>query len=120
MYGSVGYGTVIQPGTHALSNAVLGNHVQINMNCAIGHDSAIDDFVTFGLGVNCAGNVHVKEGAYIGSGAFIHQGVTVGEWSRVGANAAVLTDVPPNTTAVGVPARTVLKRKPGWHGTLFM
>jgi serine acetyltransferase len=37
-------------------------------------------------------------------------GVTVGAWSTVGAGASVVRDVPPNVTAVGVPARVLPRR----------
>ena len=44
---------------------------------------------------------------YIGSGARIIGGVTVGNNVRIGANAVVVKDVPDNATVVGVPARIV-------------
>jgi serine O-acetyltransferase len=43
----------------------------------------------------------------IGCGACILGAVTLGDGSRVGANAVVLADVPPGATAVGVPARVI-------------
>jgi len=39
----------------------------------------------------------------------------VGEWSIVGAGAAVVKDVPPNVTVVGIPARVMRTRPEGWH-----
>ena len=50
----------------------------------------------------------VGDDVTIGSGAKILGGVTIGSFSRVGANAVVLTDVPPNSLAVGVPAKLIL------------
>lgn len=49
----------------------------------------------------------------IGCGACILGAVTVGDDSRIGANAVVLADVPPGATAVGVPARIVRRRGAG-------
>jgi serine O-acetyltransferase len=46
----------------------------------------------------------------IGCGACILGGVTVGDDSKIGANAVVLIDVPAGSTAVGVPARIVRRR----------
>jgi serine O-acetyltransferase len=43
----------------------------------------------------------------IGAGAKLLGGIVVGEHAKIGANAVVLTDVPPSATAVGVPARIV-------------
>jgi serine O-acetyltransferase len=45
--------------------------------------------------------------ASIGTGAKVLGQVSVGANARVGANAVVLNDVPPNTTVVGAPAKAV-------------
>jgi serine O-acetyltransferase len=47
---------------------------------------------------------------FVGSGAKIIGGVVVGAGARVGANAVVVTDIPENSTAVGIPARVVRQR----------
>jgi serine O-acetyltransferase len=47
---------------------------------------------------------------YIGAGAKVIGGVTIGDGARVGANAVVLHDVPAHATAVGIPARIVRQR----------
>jgi serine O-acetyltransferase len=44
---------------------------------------------------------------FIGAGAKIVGGISIGCHSRIGANAVVIRDVPPGATAVGVPARIV-------------
>lgn len=53
--------------------------------------------------------VHIKEGAWIGAGAIILPGVTIGEYSVVAAGAVVTRDVPPYTVVAGVPARVIKK-----------
>ena len=53
------------------------------------------------------GAPHVGRGAYIGAGAKVLGSVRIGAGARIGANAVVLEDVPPNATAVGVPARII-------------
>ena len=55
------------------------------------------------------------EGAYLGTGAVVLEKVTVGEWAVVGAASAVVRDVPPNSTVVGVPGRVIKTREPGWQ-----
>ncbi|HSP78844.1 MAG TPA: serine acetyltransferase, partial [Myxococcaceae bacterium] len=49
---------------------------------------------------------------WVGAGARILGPVTIGARSRIGANAVVVRDVPPDSVAVGVPAR-ILPRKDG-------
>lgn len=51
--------------------------------------------------------VHIKENAWIGSGAIILPGVTVGKHAIVSAGAVVTKDVPDNVIVAGVPARVI-------------
>ena len=53
------------------------------------------------------GPVTVKKSAYIGAGAIILPGVTVGECAVVAAGAVVTKDVPPRSIVAGVPARII-------------
>ena len=48
----------------------------------------------------------------IGLGAVIVENVTIGNNVRVAPNSVVITDVPDNTTIMGVPARIRLRRAP--------
>jgi serine O-acetyltransferase len=50
---------------------------------------------------------------FIGAGAKIVGPVTIGEGARVGANAVVVSDVPPHSTVVGIPAKVVRSRQAG-------
>jgi len=53
------------------------------------------------------GHIHIKENAWIGAGATILPGVTIGENSVVAARAVVSKDVPANTVVGGVPTKTI-------------
>jgi len=57
--------------------------------------------------------VVVKDDAWIGVGAIICPGVTIGEGAIVGAGAVVLEDVPPYVIVAGVPARRLRDLKGG-------
>src|SRR5208282_6459034 len=46
---------------------------------------------------------------FVGNNANLLGNITIGENSRVGAGSVVLTDVPPNSTVVGVPAHIVYR-----------
>ncbi len=54
----------------------------------------------------------MKRGAYVGVGAILLPGVTVGECAVVGAGAVVTEDVPPYTIVAGSPAKVVRKFDP--------
>lgn len=53
----------------------------------------------------------INDGVSIGSNATIMGGVTIGENALIGAGALVTKNVPPFSTAVGVPARIIDKSK---------
>ncbi len=52
--------------------------------------------------------VKIADNVWIGSGAVIFPGVTIGGNSVVGAHACVMTDVPANTLVAGNPARKIM------------
>ncbi|MCY4778809.1 sugar O-acetyltransferase [Sphingobacterium sp. UT-1RO-CII-1] len=53
--------------------------------------------------------IHIKKNAWIGAGATILQGVTIGENSVVASGAVVSKDVPDNTVVGGIPAKIIKK-----------
>jgi acetyltransferase-like isoleucine patch superfamily enzyme len=60
--------------------------------------------------VCCNGNVHIGDGAYVGTGAVLRQGTSekplvIGENAVIGMGAVVTKDVAPGTTVVGNPAK---------------
>jgi acetyltransferase-like isoleucine patch superfamily enzyme len=52
-------------------------------------------------------SIHIKKNAWIGAGATILQGVTIGENAIVAAGAVVLEDVPDNTIVGGIPTKII-------------
>lgn len=51
--------------------------------------------------------IHIKNNAWIGAGATILQGVTIGENAVVASGAVVSKDVPDNTIVGGIPAKII-------------
>ena len=62
------------------------------------------------------GPVILKRGCWIGAGAVILSGITVGEGAVVGAGAVVTHDVPGYTMVAGNPAREIRKIVEGLDG----
>ena len=100
---------------------VIEDDVLIAGNCKIsdydGHPTLMEKRIA-----GCAPDledmqpVRICRGAWIGFGALILKGVTIGEGGIVGANSVVTKDVPPLNVVAGQPARTirVLPTPPGW------
>lgn len=51
--------------------------------------------------------IRIEDDAWIGAGAIILPGLTIGEGSIVGAGAVVTKDVPPHSVVAGNPARVI-------------
>lgn len=108
---TLGEGIVIAAGCILTNLIRIGNHVHVNPACTIGHDAVLEDFATLAPGVHVSGYVTLGEGCYIGTGANIIDRKNIGAWSVVGAGSVVINDVPPYSTAVGVPARVIKIRE---------
>ena len=103
----IGEGTIVCAGTIITVDVQIGSHVIINLDCTIGHDDIIEDYVTLYPSVNVSGNVLVEKGVELGTGAQIIQGKKIGEGTIIGAGAVVIKDLPGECTAVGCPATPV-------------
>jgi sugar O-acyltransferase (sialic acid O-acetyltransferase NeuD family) len=113
----IGVGTLVTAGCIVTVDVSIGTFVVLNRACNVSHDCRLGDYVTIGPGVQLAGNVTIATGCDVGIGASVIQGVSIGEWAIVGAGAAVTDALPANCTAVGVPAKVIKQRQPGWHLT---
>lgn len=102
-------GSIICAGSVLTTNITLGFASIVNPNCFIGHDTVLDDFVSLMPGVNVAGEVTLGAGVYMGLNACVINRTSIGEWSVIGAGAAVVQDIPSYSLAVGVPARVIKK-----------
>ncbi len=119
---SIGPFAHLRKGAHLAQGVHMGNFGEVKNSylgpgVRMGHFSYVGD-AAIGADVNVgAGTVTcnydgvtkhptvVDEGAFIGSGAMLVAPVKVGARARIGAGAVVTHDVPPDSTAFGVPAR---------------
>lgn len=101
----LGKGNVIADGSIITTNVSVGNFNLINLNCTIGHDAEIGDFCSIMPGVNISGGAKLKNLVYIGTGAKLIKATTLHEACIVGAGSVVNTDIPPNKSYAGVPAK---------------
>jgi serine O-acetyltransferase len=96
----IGNSAVVAPGVH-----ILHGHVVIDGVTRIETGVVIAPFVTIGLRAGNITGPTVESGVIIGTGAKLIGPIRVGAGARIGANAVVVSDVPPGATVVGVPAR---------------
>ncbi|MCI3923316.1 serine O-acetyltransferase [Paenibacillus sp. TRM 82003] len=104
-------GIEIHPGARIGDRLFIdhGMGVVIGETCEIGDDVVLYQGVTLGGTGKEKGKRHptIGNNVVVSSGAKVLGSFTVGEYSRIGANAVVLNEVPPNSTVVGIPGRVV-------------
>lgn len=113
---------------------LIGNNVRIGHNCTftIGREIVIGENVMIGMNVDIFDSpghptdpasriaglpalpgdvkpIRIERKAWIGSGAIIYPGITVGEAGIVARGAIVMSDVPPYTIVAGNPARQIAR-----------
>ena len=98
-------GCIIQAGSILTVDIKIGNHVHINIDSTIGHDSILEDFVTVNPGVHINGKSFVGSGTNIGTGVAMKQGIKIGKNVIVGAGSVLIKDIPDNSLCVGVPGQ---------------
>ena len=106
-------GVDIHPGA-LLGRRLFIDHatgVVIGETAIVGSDVTLYQGVTLGGTGKGHGKRHptVCDGVFVGNNANLLGNITIGENSRVGAGSVVLSDVPPNSTVVGVPAHIVYR-----------
>jgi len=106
---TIGKGVVIQANVHISANAKLADFVRVNVYANLMHDVLVERYTTIAPNAVLLGSVVVKEACYVGANATILPHVKVGARAVVGAGAVVVTDVEPDCTVAGNPAR-VIKR----------
>jgi len=106
----IGPGSIICDNVLIATDVTIGSHFHANYYSYVAHDCVIGDFVTFAPRVCCNGSVRIGDGAYVGTGAFLKQGISIGDEAVIGMGAVVTKDVAPKTTVVGNPARPIPQR----------
>jgi acetyltransferase-like isoleucine patch superfamily enzyme len=107
---SIGSGTSIEQGCHLIA----ADHLNIGKDCVISAWVYISDcnhiynkmtpIMMSGLEIK---PTTVGDHVFIGIGAKILPGVTIGDYAVIGANAVVTKDVPPHEIWAGVPAKPI-------------
>jgi maltose O-acetyltransferase len=89
------------------ADITIGNHVTIGHDVKLVTTNHETGQPHHRCGPSFFAPIVIEEGCWVGAGAMILPGVTIGRGSVVGAGAVVAADVPPNMTVWGNPARPV-------------
>jgi bifunctional UDP-N-acetylglucosamine pyrophosphorylase/glucosamine-1-phosphate N-acetyltransferase len=118
----------LRKGAHLAEGVHMGNFGEVKNSylgpgTKMGHFSYIGD-ANIGPGVNIGAGVitanydgqrkyptEIGAGAFIGSDTMLVAPLKIGEGASTAAGAVVTKDVPPNTLAVGMPARAIRKKE---------
>lgn len=104
-YAWIGDGTEL----YTLAPITIGSHVSISQDVAVitgTHDFRKPSFDISAL------PIVIEDECWVCAGAFVHQGVTLGRGSVIGARAVVHRSTAPYSINVGSPARSAGTRKP--------
>lgn len=130
MFAEIGENCYIEPPLHTNMgghHVHFGKNVYVNFNLTLVDDTHIyvGDYTMFGPGVIIAtaghpllselrqegyqynAPVHIGKNCWIGAGALIMPGITIGDHVVVGAGSVVTKDLPSNVIAVGNPCRVL-------------
>lgn len=129
LFGTMGKGTFIEPPFHCDygGNITLGERVFFNFNCVILDVAqvSIGNHVMFGPGVQVYTATHpldaeqrrggleaakpiaIGDDVWIGGGAILCPGVTIGARTVIGAGSVVTKDIPADVFAAGNPCRVI-------------
>jgi len=129
LLGHIGQSTLIEPPFYCVygENIHLGDHVFLNILCNIldCNEVRIGNHVMIGptvqiycaahhiqarprnQGLEVAKPVVIEDNVWVGGGAILLPGVTIGRNAVVGAGAVVSRNVPANTVVAGNPARVI-------------
>lgn len=106
-FNKIGEGTIICKNSLLTVNISIGRHIIINLDCTIGHDAVLEDYVTVFPSVNISGKTIIRERTELGTNSCIIQGIEIGKNVTVGAGSVVIKEIGCNCVVVGNPAKKI-------------
>lgn len=101
----IGVGSIVCPGTVISADARLEDHVHVNFNCSVGHDTVVGEFSTLSPSVNLMGEVVIGNEVFFGGSAAVLPRLRIGSASTIGALTLITKDIPSGVTVKGVPGK---------------
>jgi sugar O-acyltransferase (sialic acid O-acetyltransferase NeuD family) len=104
-------GVVLEEGLNIMHGVFIGPEVRIgkgtliNAKSSIHHETVVGDFCEICIGVSIAGACNIGNEVFVGMGALVLPGISIGDHAVIAAGAVVTQDVPAGVTVKGVPAK---------------
>ncbi|MBQ4838300.1 MULTISPECIES: acetyltransferase [Pseudoalteromonas] len=98
-------GCMVCAGTILTTDIKVGQHVILNLNVTVGHETNIGDFSTVAPMAAISGNVNIECFSEVGTGASIRQGVNIGRGAMLGMGGVLTKNIPDFTIFAGNPAK---------------
>jgi acetyltransferase-like isoleucine patch superfamily enzyme len=93
--------------------SLIGDGVIVNTRSSVDHHSVLMNFSSIAPGVTLGGRVKIGERSAISIGTYVRNSINIGSDTVVGVGSVVLHDIPSNTVAYGIPAKTIRSRSRG-------
>ena len=100
-------GSLVFAGVVLTSDVTIARHVVVMPNVSFSHGNRVQSFATVGAGVALGAGARIGEEATIGMGASIRERSRIGRRGVLVMGSALLRDLPPGETWIGVPAAPV-------------
>lgn len=104
----LGQGVVLCPGVILTCDIRVGDMVMINCSSTVGHDATIGNWCTISAHCDLTGHTRLGQGVFMGSGARVIPGKSVGDQAVVGAGSVVIQSVAAGQKVFGNPARVFI------------
>ncbi|WP_005033712.1 acetyltransferase [Holophaga foetida] len=113
----IGAGCIVCPFCSIGNGASIADHVVLTWYSSVAHDARAESFSVLSPYSTINGGAVLGEGAFLGAHAVVNPLQTIGAWAKVGAGAVVYRSVPPQSLAMGNPARTAPLMREESQGT---
>lgn len=104
---TVGEGSILCEGVLLAVNSHVGKHCILNMECGLGHDTVLADYVSMMSETITGGDTYIGKGCYFGLRCTIINQIRIADNCTFGAAAVVVKSAEVPGTYVGVPAKLI-------------
>ncbi len=108
----VGEGVIIMTGSVLTNSISIARGSLVNLNCTIGHDCIIGEFVEMSPGTHISGSCNIGNYCQLGTNSTVLPSITLGENVIVGAGCVITKNIPDNSLVVGVPGKVIKSLDP--------